>query len=480
MFVLRNAWIQLTRHHWRTLSSALIALIVAFGMLFGLAVGQARDTAVSNRSLLGPDSVVRMSADKLAERDGADPDWTKNYLTLDDYNDFYRVVLSDSITLGGLSASASVPVRQTDGSAKAIAGSDDQNADKTGGEFTLKAFTSVDTARKNELGRYKVVKGKHLSYSGSAPKGALISQALADENGLKVGDEITVAAPSDKSKTVTFVVRGIYEYVDDDAPAGYGSDAKLAKDNRDNAIYVAYATFDESGMSDSSGSGWSIPDLSYEFDFSSMDDYKTYKKDVAEKIPDGYEMTSPAIEDYEQGIVPIKALASRTDVATPILLAVGAVALLALALAGVARRRGEIGFALASGVTRGRIGWQFALEGMIPVAAGGVVGLLAAIVGVKPLAAAFAPEYAAVPAASMIWRLVWILVGTLVVLALATGLRPAFVSPASLFAARDGWNADDDAASDADASAETDAAAAADDADGESAADPTDDGEARA
>ena len=478
MFVLRNAWIQLTRHQWRTLSSALIALIVVFGTLFGLTAGQARDTAVDDRSLLSPDSIVRMDADTLAERDGADPDWTKRYLTIDDYNDFYKVALSNSITLAGVNATFSVPVRQTDGSAAAIAGTDDQDADKTGGEFTLTAFTSVDSARKNELGRYRVVTGKHLSYSGSAPKGALVSQALAEKNGLKVGDEITLASPADASTTVTLVVRGIYEYTDD-APAGHGDDAALAKDNRDNAIYVAYATFSDSAMADESGSGWSIPDMSYEFDFSSMDDYTTYKKQVSKKIPDGFEMSSPVINDYEQGIVPIKALASRTDIAVPVLLTLGAVALLALALAGTARRRGEIGFALASGVTRGRIGWQFALEAMGPVLAGGAVGLVAGMVASKPLIGMVSAEYATAPAASMVWRLVWMLVGTLVVLAIVTGLRPAFVSPTALFAARDGWNADGETSADGTAPETTDGDAA-DGTDGESAADQTDNEEARA
>lgn len=229
MFVLKNAWAQLIRHKWRTLLTLIVTTVVAFGSLFGLSIGQANTTATTtDRDALAPGAVVRMTAAQQAKRDGADPDWTKNYLSTNDYNDYYAVVTGASITLSNVNASMSIPVRQTSGSVQAIAGTDDQDADKAGGEFTLKAFTSVQTARDNDLGSYTVVKGKHLSYSGNAPKGALISQALADKNNLKVGDEITVASPTDASKTQKLTVRGIYQY-NDEAAAGQGSDAKLAK-----------------------------------------------------------------------------------------------------------------------------------------------------------------------------------------------------------------------------------------------------------
>ena len=39
------------------------------------------------------------------------------------------------------------------------------------------------------------------------------------------------------SETYKFTVRGIYEYTGE-TPAGYGSDAKYAKDNRENVVYT--------------------------------------------------------------------------------------------------------------------------------------------------------------------------------------------------------------------------------------------------
>lgn len=463
MFVLRNAWAQLMRHKLRTLLTLLIALIAAFGTLFGWSVQQANTTATTtDRESLAPSAIVRMKSAQQAKYDGADKSWVKNYLTTEDYNNYYTIVTNNSIQLANVNASSSFPVRQTKDSVQAIAGTADQDADKTGGELTLKSFTSVDTARQNDLGRYKVVQGKHLSYSGKAPNGVLISQALAKKNNLKVGDKITVASPADKSKTTEFTVRGIYEYVDADAPAGHGSDAKLSKDNRDNVIYAAYTTMYNLNWGNEAASDWSKPDLSYVFEFSSLSDYNKYAKKVASKIDKKYELSSPTIAEYEAKTKPLTALNSRLNVGNGALVpAVGGVLLLVLTLLGVCvRRTDEIGFALASGVTRGRVAWQFMLETLFPVTVGFAIGLIAAGFGSKSLGAALANGYATPVTGALVWRALWVALVALLVLMIVAGLRMAFFRTPVLFAARDGWSADADVSAD---SAADGAAAESDD-----------------
>ncbi len=51
---------------------------------------------------------------------------------------------------------------------------------------------------------------------------------MAKKNNLKVGDR-TVGNPTKASENPQITVRGIYECTGE-APAGYGSDAKYAKD----------------------------------------------------------------------------------------------------------------------------------------------------------------------------------------------------------------------------------------------------------
>ena len=198
-------------------------------------------------------------------------------MSWNDYTAFANAAQSAGLQFS-YTVTESVPVRQSE-SIKPVGTTDDENADDTGGEFTLRGFYTLDAARANDLGRYRVVEGKHLSYSGRAPKGALISREVADANGLKVGDTFTVGHPTDADTTMEMTVRGIYEYVDDDAPSGRGDDARLSKDNRQNAIYVSAYTFIVSNNLDSGEeTGWAKPDLNIMFMLSSPDDYQSFVK----------------------------------------------------------------------------------------------------------------------------------------------------------------------------------------------------------
>ena len=81
----------------------------------------------------------------------------------------------------------------------------------TSGDFTLTGFSS-DTAIANAAnGTFTMSSGEVFGYGESDNGKAIISKALADFNGLKVGDEITVTNPSDTSTTYTFTIGGIYK-----------------------------------------------------------------------------------------------------------------------------------------------------------------------------------------------------------------------------------------------------------------------------
>ena len=270
MFVLKNAWAAVMRRKWRSLLTLLIALLVTFGSMFGLAVAAENETANgATYDAQQANATITLSDKGFAERDGADPSWPDDHLmSWDDYTAFATAAQSAGLQFS-YTVTESVPVRQSE-SIKPVGTADEASADNTGGELTLRGFYTLDAARANDLGRYRVVEGKHLSYSGRAPKGALISREVADANGLKVGDTFTVGHPTDADTTMEMTVRGIYEYVDDDAPSGRGDDARLSKDNRQNAIYVSAYTFIVSNNLDSGEeTGWAKPDLNIMFMLSS-------------------------------------------------------------------------------------------------------------------------------------------------------------------------------------------------------------------
>lgn len=440
MFVLKNAWAAVMRRKWRSLLTLLIALLVTFGSMFGLAVAAENETANgATYDAQQANATITLSDKGFEERDGADPTWPDDHLmSWDDYTAFATAAQSAGLQFS-YTVTESVPVRQSE-SIKPVGTADEASADDTGGELTLRGFYTLDAARANDLGRYRVVEGKHLSYSGRAPKGALISREVADANGLKVGDTFTVGHPTDADTTMEMTVRGIYEYVDDDAPSGRGDDASLSKDNRQNAIYVSAYTFIVSNNLDSGEeTGWAKPDLSIMFMLSSPDDYQLFVKAAKKadaELKDGYEISSPSLEAYRKSIAPLGALNDTMRITMIALWVAGGLLLVALVVSDGLRRREEIGYALTVGVSKARLGWQFMLEVWMVILPAFAIGALAGGFAAGPLGAALADGHATSMTADVVWTVVGAGLGCCLALALVAMLRVAAFRRISLFDSR--------------------------------------------
>ena len=119
----------------------------------------------------------------------------------------------------------------------------------------------------------------------------------------------------------------------------------------------------------------------------------------------------------------------------------GGVLLLILVLSGVwaPKRDDEIGMALVSGVTRGRLGWQFMLEVFIVTLPFYVIGLVGGAFAAKPIGSALASGHATPVTSGLIWTMVWYGLGSILILAILAALRLAFFSANKLFAADGDW-----------------------------------------
>lgn len=438
MFVLKNAWLATRRHPWRAALTVVIALATTFGTVVSFAVVQENATAHGSAyRTQSATATVRPTAATAATYDGTDAAYTKNYLDWSQYSEYANAAQQKGIQFG-YTFTEDVPVRQTS-KFKAIPGTADASASDTGGELQLRAFYTLQAAQANDWGRYTVVKGKHLSYAQGV-KGALLSEDLAKKNNLKVGDTFTVAHPNDAKKTVTLTVRGLYRYND---PA-QGTDAKLAKDNRLNAIYVAYPAFAVAGLDPQTGQeaadGWAKPDLNIEFQLADPSTYQKFAKVVKKAgLPKTHEISSPTLAAYERSIEPLAGVAAWMAPARWVLLGVGGALLLALTLLGAWRgRREEIGFGLTVGATKGRLGWQFMLESFMLTLPAFAIGALAGGLSAKPIGAALAAGHGTPVTKDLMWPVVWWGLGAALVLALAAMLRVATFRTAGLFAGEPG------------------------------------------
>lgn len=432
MFVAKNAWAELRRHPWRTALMVIVSLLVTMWSVFGAAVMHEYHAAHGEGyEALKPQAVVRMTDTALSDRNGDDADWTKRYITWNEYNVLGAAAQAKHVQFD-YSVVASVPVRST-GSFKAITTSATSGAsqNETGGDFTLTSFYNEAAVNANEYGTFKVVEGNKLNYQDVTARDVLISQELAKKNNLKVGSTITVGNPANAKTTYTFTVGGIYTYTD--TPQGVqGDDAQFAKDNRNNVIYTSYYDFAASGLDTTEGTGWAVPDINIVFTLANPQAYEQFKSALKPDLPEGFAVSSPTIDAYNHSLEPLDKLANTTKVMLICLWSVGGTLALLLTLLEACPRREEIGYGLAVGVTKSRMAWQFMVEILLQTVVGVALGLLIGGWTANPLATQLAQGHTIAMHGGVLWNVTWIALLACLLLAIVAGVRVALFRTAQL------------------------------------------------
>lgn len=432
MFVAKNAWAELRRHPWRTALMVIVSLLVTMWSVFGAAVMHEYHAAHGEGyEALKPQAVVRMTDTALSDRNGDDADWTKRYITWEEYNVLGAAAQAKQVQFD-YSVVASVPVRST-GSFKAITTSATSGAgqNETGGDFTLTSFYNEAAVDANEYGTFKVVEGASLDYQDVTARDVLISQELAKKNNLKVGGTITIGNPADAKTTHTFTVGGIYTYTD--TPQGVqGDDAQFAKDNRNNVIYTSYYDFAASGLDTTEGTGWAVPDINIVFTLANPQTYEQFKSALKPNLPEGFAVSSPTITAYNRSLEPLDKLAATTKIMLICLWSVGAAFALLLTLLEACPRREEIGYGLAVGVTKSRMAWQFMVEILLQTVLGVALGLLIGGWTANPLATQLAQGHTIAMHGGVLWNVTWIALLACLLLAIIAGVRVALFRTAQL------------------------------------------------
>lgn len=436
MFVLKQACRAITRKPLNTLLTALIAILCVAGTTFTLALEQAHTTAHTTAyDSLQPAAVIRPTATLAKKYDGTNATWhADNAMNWGLYNG-YAMMAQMSGAQFDAALTESFPVRasktlqpvQTEASKANKAGQDEN---KTGGSFTLRAFSRQEAVNLNTFGSYRIVSGKNLDYEKPAKHAALISSSVAKENNLKAGDTFTVGDPSDSNTTYELKVAGIYEYTDNPSTTN-GDKAKLTKDNRKNAIYVSYSTVvSEYKIERDNPTGWAIPDLDIAFLTNSPTAYENFKKVVeSAKLKKGYEVSSPTIDEYNEKIAPLDSLYTRVHTAAPWVITVAILLVLGLSLAGVIRKRtAEFAYAIAVGRSRGALAGQLMLESLLVLVPSVIIGLLLGIFVTNPLAQHIASGNAVPVYAGTIWHMVGWSAGLVLVGMVVTGLRAVWIN----------------------------------------------------
>ena len=150
-----------------------------------------------------------------------------------------------------------------------------------------------------------------------------------------------------------------------------------------------------------------------------------------------YEITSPSLTAYKKSIEPLDSAASAARIMLLAMTIVGGIALLALIVwAAVGGRRDEIGMAMITGVTKGRLGWQFMLETFMMTVPGWIIGLVAGALLAKPIGTAWAGGQDVAITSASVWNVIWYGLGACLVLGIVAFVRVACFNLNQLFEER--------------------------------------------
>lgn len=436
MFVLKNACRQLKSHPWRTTLMILLSMLVTAWSVCSVALIHDNTVAhTTDYNKLQPSAQLTQITPSLP---GDDSSYTDQYVSWTTYNELAADAQNKNMKFQ-YTVTTSIPMRSTD-KLKAIttdSTKDINDQQKTGGNFTLRGFYTQEAQDANAAGSFKVVDGKALNYNTSdlsdinALTGALVSKKLAEQDNLKVGDEITLGTPNDAKTTVTIPIAGIYEYTDD-APAGQGTNAEFAKNDRDNIIYTTYFTVMMHSLDSEEATGWAKADIDVLFTFSSPADYEAFKTTVASYVPKGWHFTSSTIEDYNRSLESSDATVAFIRPALIISLICAAILMIALIAWQLWARINEISYDMMIGITKPRIAWQFMLEVFFETLPGFILGLLIAAFCTDPLATRLASGRTLGVPMSSVGTVAWIGILAILVLACIGIIRMIVFRPAQV------------------------------------------------
>lgn len=436
MFVLNNAWNNVVRNKRRNILIIIVVAIIAAAATIGLAIRQAaqtaRDTGLSNTTVTAQISVDRAklmsasqaSASSSSSSSDSKPDFesmrsalSDKQLSLSDYQKYAKASSAVKTTYytetTSLSATDSFqPVESSDsssssssssssGSSSSSSSSDTANAPsgnapnqsgqggkggmmQQSGDFSLVGFSS-DTAVANAAnGSFTMVSGEVFGYTSSSDGDVIISQSLATFNNLKVGDTISVANASDSSTTYKLTVVGIYKNTSDSSQSMGGPGGSTASDPA-NAIYTSVSTLKKLGL-DSPSDSDDAAQLNFTYVFANKDAYETFVSDVKKAgLSSDYTVQSADVEEYEQSLVPLDNLSKFALTLLIVVLAVGAIVLIALNLFNIRERKYEIGVLTAIGVNKVKVAAQFVAEVFVVTMIGLALGVAGGAVASVPV-----------------------------------------------------------------------------------------------
>lgn len=210
---------------------------------------------------------------------------------------------------------------------------------------------------------------------------AMVTDEFAELNGLSVGD--TFVAADSSGNQITFTIVGTYTSTGGDSgSAGPGGAGGMGGSSSDRII-VSMATLTSLGLDADTSSDTTI---SYTYVLGSGSDYDAFVQACSDAgLSDSYQVQSSDVENYESSIEPLLNLSKFAKTLLIVVLALGAVMLIAMTLFSIRTRTYEMGVMTAMGMHKRTVAAQMVVETVIVAVIGLVLGTCIGAVASVPV-----------------------------------------------------------------------------------------------
>ncbi len=366
MYILKNAMVNVKRTKGKNILIGLIIMIIGFSICIAISINKAADKLVESYKTSNP-LEVSFSLDKSSLRNGSDTDKqsfkslteseVKKYGNSKYVKDYYY---TNEVSL----SSSSIDAVSDDDLTKTDNEKESQNSESRGpgmdtGDFRLTGYSDPAYISDFIDGTNKITSGCMFD-KDVTDKVIVISEDLAEENDLKVGDNVSFYSSSDEDTKYTFKIVGIYKSSKDDNDSNF---MKMNAMNSSNQMYTNIISVSE--INSNSENTNPMNGINGKYYLTSNKALDKFEKEVKSKGLSSYYNVNTNEDEVLQELKPIQNLQSFSTTFVIIIVIVGIIIITIINLINIRERKYEIGVLRSIGMSKLKLSLQLLSELLI-------------------------------------------------------------------------------------------------------------------
>lgn len=402
MYIFKNAYLNIARAKGRNVLIGLIIMAITLGACITITINKSGNALVDTYRESNP-LEASLSLDTMSYRNATDEEKeTFELLNVDTINKIgnldmvtgYYYTVQSSLNSDDIEAISyddlfTKPSESEDSSTN----SSDPNSNRqmpndggarmsfSSGDYTIIAYSDISYAEDFVDGNKKIIDGSMID-KNNTENVIVISEELAEENDLAVGDTVTFINTNDETITYKYEIVGIYEIVNDTTSSMPGK----VQSNSSNQIYtnisVLNQIIEDDGTETSSYSMFNSITSNFYIAYEDLDKFTEAVRDLG--VSDYYNIRTNE-DEITATLEPIKSIASFSFTFLIVILVVGGIVLTIINLFNIRERKYEIGVLRAIGMTKSKVTIQLVSEIFMVALIALVVGTTAGTILSQPV-----------------------------------------------------------------------------------------------